>query len=97
MVIMATGGLLSFSFSPEAIGVRRARVDFNAPWFGCVIVLVASFALARVGWALNHRRPIAQDSAGNNVTHKPFHALMWIPVEYWSLITLAYGLYAVLS
>jgi hypothetical protein len=68
------------------------RTDLKSQWLGCALVVFTAVLLGWLGYALNHRRPVEGDQHGNLVTHKPYHALWWIPVEYWALITLVVGI-----
>jgi hypothetical protein len=79
-------------FLAAVLTAHMIRTDLKIQWAGCLLILLTAFLLGWLGYSLNHRRPVAHDQEGNLVTHKEYHALWWIPVEYWSLITLAAGI-----
>jgi len=71
--------------------VRLAREEWEVKWPACIFAVFSALLLARIGYLMN-RRVTAFDSLGNAITHKPYHAFMYIPVEYWSLFLLGSGL-----
>ena len=92
MISHGYGWVAGVFFLGAVLTARVLRTDFKIQWLGCLLVILTALLLGQLGYALNRRRPVAGDQEGNLVTHKPYHALWWIPVEYWSLITLAVGL-----
>lgn len=73
-----------------AVGVI-AQAEPNARWPRMIAVLGTSLLLFGLGIALNRPKVVGQDRFGNAVAASEDHSLYWIPVQYWSAITLIIG------
>jgi len=76
----------SWYFNETNYFARHTWAQASSLW----IAAAASWFLGRY---LNGQPPrIVRDKAGNEVTIKPNHDLMFIKVEYWGLILLVIGI-----
>jgi ribose/xylose/arabinose/galactoside ABC-type transport system permease subunit len=72
-------------------GGAIAQFEPNIRWPRMIAVLGTSLALFGLGILLNRPKVAGHDRFGNAVTAKEDHSLYWIPVQYWSAITLVIG------
>lgn len=68
-----------------------AQFEPNFKWPRMIAVIGTALGLFGLGLLLNRPRVVGHDRYGNSVTAKEDHSLYWIPVQYWSAITLVIG------
>jgi hypothetical protein len=68
-----------------------AQFEPNVRWPRMFAVIGTALALFGLGLLLNRPRVIGHDRFGNAVTAREDHSLYWIPVQYWSAISLVIG------
>jgi ribose/xylose/arabinose/galactoside ABC-type transport system permease subunit len=72
-------------------GGAIAEFEPNVRWPRMIAVLGTALALFGLGLLLNRKRILGRDQFGNAVQAREDHSLYWIPVQYWSAITLVIG------
>ena len=72
-------------------GGAIAEFEPNARWPRMIAVLGTALALFGLGLLLNRKQLVGRDQYGNAVVASAGHSLYWIPVQYWSAITLVIG------
>ncbi len=73
------------------LGGAIAEFEPNARWPRMIAVLGTALGLFGLGLILNRPRIVGQDRFGNAISANEDHSLYWIPVQYWSAITLVIG------
>ena len=68
-----------------------ANFEPKIRWPRMIAVLGTALAIYGLALVLNRKQVVGQDEWGNKVTATETHSLYWIPVQYWSLITLVIG------
>ena len=73
------------------VAASIAEFEPNARWPRMIAVLGTALALFGLGLLLNRKQLVGRDQFGNAVVASAGHSLYWIPVQYWSIITLVIG------
>ena len=71
-------------------GVSIAEFEPNLRWPRMFAVLGTSLTLFGLGLLLHRSRPVGY-ARGGRVAIAEDHSLYWIPIKYWSIITLVAG------
>jgi ribose/xylose/arabinose/galactoside ABC-type transport system permease subunit len=71
-------------------GVSIAQFAPNSHWLLMIAVIGTSLAIFGFSLILHRSRPVGY-ARGGKFTMSEDHSLYWIPVKYWSLITLVIG------
>ena len=72
-------------------GGAIAGFEPNVRWPRMIAVLGTALALFGLGMLLNRKQLVGRDQFGNALVASANHSLYWIPVQYWSAITLVIG------